>query len=98
MMSVPRPRSASSAAPRTVDDPATALRYELLDEAARVDDLIPLGLGDPDLPTRLTSLTPPSRRSTPDSPTWSATLAGLFELRAAVADRALAREWRAVLG
>ncbi|MHB1571242.1 MAG: pyridoxal phosphate-dependent aminotransferase [Solirubrobacteraceae bacterium] len=44
-MSSPRP------SPRTVDDPGTALRYELLDEAEGITDLISLGLGDPDLPT-----------------------------------------------
>jgi aminotransferase len=37
--------------PRTVDDPGTALRYELMDEADGISDLISLGLGDPDLPT-----------------------------------------------
>ena len=48
-MSSPRP--SPSAPPPKIDARATALRYELMDEAAGIDDLIPLGLGDPDLPT-----------------------------------------------
>jgi aminotransferase len=87
-MSVPPPpRSASSAAPRTVDDPATALRYELLDEAARVDDLIPLGLGDPDLPTPAHIVDAAKHAIDAGLADVVGDPAGLFELRAAVADK-----------
>jgi aminotransferase len=73
--------------PRTVDDRATALRYELMDEAAGIDDLIPMGLGDPDLPTPAHIVT--AAKQAIDSGLADAVgdPAGLYELRAAVAQK-----------
>lgn len=74
--------------PRRVDDSATALRYELLDEAARIDDVIPLALGDPDLPTPAHIVAAAQRAiasGAADLP--GADPAGMAELRAAVAGK-----------
>lgn len=79
--------TAAKARSRGVDDPATALRYELMDEAAGIDDLIPLGLGDPDLPTP-THIVDAAKRAIDAGLVDSVgDPAGLFELRAAVADK-----------
>lgn len=79
--------SPSIAALETTDASGTALRYELVAEAAKMDDVIRLAVGDPDLPT------PPhiveaakhaidtGRASAPCDPS------GLPELRAAVAEK-----------
>ena len=72
---------------RGVDDPATALRYELMDEAAGIDDLIPLGLGDPDLPTPTHIVDAAKRAIDAGLADSVGDPAGLFELRAAVADK-----------
>jgi aminotransferase len=83
-MSVP---SSAPAPPRTVDDPATALRYELMDEAAGIDDLIPLGLGDPDLPTPEHIVDAAKQAIDAGLADAVGDPAGLFELRAAVAEK-----------
>ena len=72
---------------RGVDDPATALRYELMDEAAGIDDLIPLGLGDPDLPTPTHIVDAAKQAIDAGLADSVGDPAGLFELRAAVADK-----------
>jgi aminotransferase len=75
------------AAPRPVDDPATALRYQLLDEAAKISDLIPLGLGDPDLPTPQHVIDAAKRAIDAGLCDRQVDPAGLPELRVAVADK-----------
>lgn len=74
-------------APRTVDDRATALRYELMDEAAGIDDLIPLGLGDPDLPTPAHIVEAAKQAIDADLVDTVGDPAGLLELRTAVAQK-----------
>lgn len=74
-------------APRTLDDRATALRYELMDEAAGIDDLIPLGLGDPDLPTPAHIVDAAKQAIDAGLVDAVGDPAGLLELRTAVAQK-----------
>jgi aminotransferase len=71
----------------TVDDPATALRYELMDEAAEISDLISLGLGDPDLPTPQHIVDAAKLAIDAGLADVVGDPAGLPELRAAVAEK-----------
>ncbi len=73
--------------PRTVDDRATALRYELMDEAVGIADLIPLGLGDPDLPTPAHIIEAAKQAIDAGLVDTVGDPAGLFELRNAVAQK-----------
>jgi aminotransferase len=68
-------------------DPGTALRCELMDEAAKIADLIPLGLGDPDLPTPAHIVEAAKRAIDAGLCDRPVDPAGLPELRAAIADK-----------
>jgi aminotransferase len=74
-------------ASRGVDDPATALRYQLMDEAAGIPDLIPLGLGDPDLATPEHVIAAAKRAIDAGQCDRPVDPAGLPELRAAIAEK-----------
>ncbi len=77
----------SQPAASRVDDPATALRYELMDEAAGIADLIPLGLGDPDLATPDHVIAAAKQAIDAGLCDRSCNPAGLPELRAAIAEK-----------
>jgi aminotransferase len=74
----------------SVDDAGTRLRYELMDLAATIDDVIPLGLGDPDLPTPAHVVAAAKRAIDDGIVDGLGDAAGLPELREAIA----AKLWR----
>jgi aminotransferase len=69
----------------SVDDAGTRLRYEMMDLAATIDDVIPLGLGDPDLPTPAHVVEAAKRAIDDGLVDAVGDPAGLPELRAAIA-------------
>jgi aspartate/methionine/tyrosine aminotransferase len=85
-MSADADRPVTPEAP-SVDDAGTRLRYELMDLAATIDDVIPLGLGDPDLPTPAHVVAAAKRAIDDGIVDGLGDAAGLPELRAVIADK-----------
>lgn len=83
-MTVGSPSTAALGAP---DVSGTALRYELVAEAAKLPDVIRLAVGDPDLPTPPHIIDAAKRAIDTGLASVQSAPAGLPELRSAVADK-----------